>query len=179
MIFTNNQSIKVNFKLFVPEEAGKLLHYLQGLSAETVRRFRPHSFDLQTIQVLYREPSKQLAYVAEVPESQEYAAYFALKTGIIPHDEFRFSTYGIRSEQANLCTFAPSVADSWQGNGLGSALFRFMLPQLKDYGFRKMVLWGGVQADNYRALAYYHKLGFRQLGSFEHYGMNHDMLLEL
>lgn len=77
------------------------------------------------------------------------------------------------------CTLAPSVADEWQGRGIGTILFDFVQAQLQAAGIRQLILWGGVQSTNLPAQGFYRKKGFIRLGSFEYHGRNDDMLLEM
>lgn len=45
-------------------------------------------------------------------------------------------------------------------------------------GTKRIILWGGVQAGNEKAVSYYLKHGFRTVGQFEHNGNNYDMILD-
>jgi ribosomal protein S18 acetylase RimI-like enzyme len=75
--------------------------------------------------------------------------------------------------------YAPSVADAWQGKGLGKLLLQQTMKLAKSAGMQALVLWGGVQCDNEQAIHYYRKNGFIELGSFMHQGCNLDMCLPL
>jgi diamine N-acetyltransferase len=45
-----------------------------------------------------------------------------------------------------------------------------------DLGIRHLVLWGGVQAGNERAIRFYEKIGYRPMGRFFYEGReNFDM----
>ena len=78
------------------------------------------------------------------------------------------------------CTMAPSVADKWQSRGLGSTFFQYVANQLKTAEkLERIILWGGVQSTNNKAIGFYRKLGFRVLGEFTHNGNNFDMALDL
>jgi len=71
------------------------------------------------------------------------------------------------------------VADAWQGYGLANHLLKFILADIKSPGFKRIILWGGVQCSNEPALKFYIKHGFKTLGSFEYNGLNNDMILVL
>jgi ribosomal protein S18 acetylase RimI-like enzyme len=58
-------------------------------------------------------------------------------------------------------------------------MFSFILWDLIQAGIKRIILWGGVQSSNAHALAFYRRLGFSVLGSFEYYGENLDMVLNL
>ena len=55
---------------------------------------------------------------------------------------------------------APSVSDEYQSKGLGNRLLEVMISKLKEMHRKHLILWGGVQADNSKALAFYEKNGF-------------------
>ncbi len=102
-------------------------------------------------------------------------AYAIIRHGYLEHDSPRLSAYGLQLNHQTDGSFAPSVADNWQGKGLGKELFDFILPELSARGINRIILWGGVQRNNERAVRYYQKLGFQSLGHFEYHGMNTDM----
>jgi len=157
-----------------------LLHvYLQKLSAETKKRFGPHKYDKESIIDFYKNSDTLLAYVGIDMETKEIIAYFLIKTGYLEHDHKRFESYGIELDNMTGCTFAPSVADDWQSCGIGEQLFHYILSDLKTKGIQRIVLWGGVQMDNEKALNYYKKNHFKTAGQFTHNGENYDMMLDL
>jgi ribosomal protein S18 acetylase RimI-like enzyme len=161
-----------------PVDFGRLFNYLQNLSEETRRRFGPHLFDKESIVSFYNNPTNK-AYIAQDEETLEIVAYFIVKNGIVEHDYQRFLAYGLVLDAITDCTFAPSVADLWQSSGVGSIMFQSITADLKQRGVRRIFLWGGVQAENERAVNYYKKFGFRSLGQFFHHGDNFDMVLDL
>ncbi len=154
-----------------------LLAYLTSLSDESRSRFGPHPFDPETVRHICQNlPTDEvLRYVAISPKN-EIVAYFLVKKGTLPADRQRYENAGLALNEAETCTFAPSVADAWQGSGLGNALFGFILKELRPFAFKKMLLWGGVQASNARAIRYYTRHGFAGVGRFWHGGKdNLDM----
>lgn len=157
----------------------KLSHYLQDLGPETVKRFGPHGFDIQSVSELYQSPDQYSGYIAEDADTTEIIAYSIIKTGYLEHDGNRLQSYGFTPDEKTDCTFAPSVADQWQSQGIGNSLFHFIISDLKTKGFRRIILWGGVQSSNKKAVNYYLKNGFIKLGQFEHNGLNDDMILEV
>jgi ribosomal protein S18 acetylase RimI-like enzyme len=161
------------------EDLHALHAYLQGLSADTRKRFGPHEFHLDAIMNVYSEPGNNLGFIARDQESGGIVAYAIVRIGFLEHDLPRFESYGIIADHQADCAFAPSVADGWQGQGLGEALFYYTVSCLRERGITRMFLWGGVQADNQQAVRYYNKLGFQILGSFQYFGDNHDMFYML
>lgn len=161
------------------DDFDKLVDYLGKLSPETVNRFGPHGFDKKSILNLYENCSNHKGYIAQDPETSEIIAYAIVKLGCLEHDSNRLRSYGINPDDTTDCTFAPSVADHWQSQGVGNSLFNFMLLDLKARRVKRIILWGGVQSNNTRAVNYYTKNGFRKLGEFQYNGPNYDMVLEI
>lgn len=172
-------TIPYSFKKLEHSDLDRLCSYLEKLGSETRRRFGPHGFDRNSLENLFIQQQDFLGYVATNDENNEIIAYCVLKKGYLEHDSFRFHSYGLTLDHATDCTFAPSVAEEWQGKGVGGELTNFIIGDLKEMGFRRILLWGGVQSDNHQALRYYEKLGFRRLGQFEYFGMNDDMCLDM
>lgn len=157
----------------------RLLDYLLHLSPQTRLLFGPHPYEKQAIRDFYKPVNLNQGFLAIEPQSHSIIAYAIIKHGFLPHDAPRLESYGLELNAFTDCTFAPSVADDWQGRGIGSGLFDFILTGLKAQGKKRLILWGGVQASNERAIAYYLKKGFRPLGEFEYNGQNLDMLLDI
>jgi ribosomal protein S18 acetylase RimI-like enzyme len=167
------------FRILGSPDLDALHEYLTGLSEETRHRFGPHPFDRATLEGLYREQGSHTGYIAVEEESGRIIAYSVIKAGFLEHDRPRLNGYGLNPDAITDATFAPSVADDWQGRGLGPRLYEFMVADLKARGIGRLILWGGVQCSNLRAVNYYRKLGFTILGEFEYYGMNFDMIKEI
>lgn len=154
----------------------QLVSYLSALGNETRSFFGPHAFDKDAITLFYQD-LKNTAYIAT--EDDRIIAYAILRLGFLQHDEPRLSSYGLQLNPDTDASFAPSVADDWQGRGLGRELFSHILNDLSSTKVTRLILWGGVQTANHRALRYYQQLGFRILGYFEYHGWNADMVCEI
>lgn len=152
-----------------------LLLYLNNLSAETKSRFGPHAFTKEAIEAVYGSGENFTGYAAIEECSGNMIAYAIVKKGFLRHDAERLEHYGMVLSDTTDCTFAPSVADEWQSLGVGKLLFSFILSDLKKAGVKRIILWGGVQSSNYKAVQYYTKNGFSILGEFEYNGLNLDM----
>jgi diamine N-acetyltransferase len=158
-------------------DAQSLFNYLNGLSGLTRGRFGPHSFDWQTVnEICSGNKNDCLCYVATENLSGKIIAYSVLKKGFLQHDAPRLSSYGLMLDENTDCTFAPSVADEWQSAGLGSKMMEYIMEDVRQQGFKRIILWGGVQQSNEKAVNYYMKFGFQLLGYFEYNGMNADMV---
>ncbi len=156
-----------------------LVLYVNSLSSETKKRFAPHAFDKQSMIDFYQDNDLLIGYIAVDLETGAIVAYAIMKRGILEHDRSRLESYGLIPDQEQDSTFAPSVADSRQGQGVGSGLLQYIIAEQKITKINRILLWGGVQADNVRAIHYYERNGFTRLGQFEHHGTNYDMILTL
>jgi GNAT superfamily N-acetyltransferase len=177
--------LAVEFRIVHPTDAQILGDYFLNLSADTKRRYGPHPFDRETAERLCvsTNPEDTLRMIALLGSgaSQRVVAYFILILGIRQDDAARYEKLAIPLQAHTDCTLAPSVADDFQAKGLGSALMKRLIEIAKTLGRRRMVLWGGTQATNDRAIHFYHKHGFRTVGEFqEPPGFNnYDMILDL
>ena len=178
MIFHTKNNRSALLRALDSGDLDRLSDYLQNLSLDTRKRFGPHPFDRQAIIDFYSTKVHQ-AYVAQDFETGNLVAYSIIKMGFLEHDRPRLESWGIYPNNESDCTFAPSVADAWQSCGLGNGLLHFILADLKTKGIRRMILWGGVQSDNDKAVRYYLKNGFRIAGQFQYQGDNYDMVLDI
>jgi GNAT superfamily N-acetyltransferase len=156
-----------------------LADYLHALSQETRTRFGPHGFDSASVQAVFSDGSPHLGYIALDKTSGRMVAYAIIRKGFLPHDAPRLASYGLQLDEHADATYAPSVADHWQGLGLGTRLFQYILEDLRQRSTKRIILWGGVQQTNEKAVRYYQRLGFRTLGAFEYHGLNLDMVLDI
>lgn len=179
MIVFTKDGRKAELMKFKQVYTDPLLGYLVNLSVESKSRFGPHPFTLDGINEVLGSSQEVLGYIATEAGTDRIIAYSLIKTGYLDTDGNRYSGYGLHLTHSDVCTYAPSVADQWQGSGLGSSMFEFILNDIRQSGFRTMILWGGVQASNSRALAFYQQRGFMVAGEFEHKGMNLDMYLPM
>jgi GNAT superfamily N-acetyltransferase len=179
MIITTKNNRQVILQRLSADNYDKLVDYFHRLSPDTVKRFGPHRFDKQSIIELYDHSADYKGYIAKYTETSQIVAYSIIKTGYLEHDYSRLQSYELIPDKTTDCTFAPSVADDWQSLGVGNSLFNFILSDLKADGIKRIILWGGVQSDNGKAVNYYIKNGFRIVGEFQYNGPNYDMILEL
>jgi diamine N-acetyltransferase len=178
MIYTAKNNKNVLLRKLQKTDIAKLHTYLQGLSYDTTRRYGPHPFDLESVKSFYKN-ADHWGFVAENTENGEIVAYAIIKKGYITEDYARYASRGINLNQQTDCTYAPSVADAWQNCGTGNALYHFILSDIKEQGFKRIILWGGVQACNEKAVNFYRKNGFIFKGEFFHNVNNYDMIREI
>lgn len=176
------RSIKEDEVKFIRLTAGdedRLLEYLHDLSPETKHRFGPHNFDRQSVRAVLGDNKLYRTYAAINTVSGKVLAYSIIRHGFLEYDKPRLETCGLALSTEQDCTYAPSVADQWQGKGIGSEMLGFIRNELSNAGYLRMILWGGVQAGNERAVRFYFSNGFQKVGEFEYYGLNYDMILDI
>jgi ribosomal protein S18 acetylase RimI-like enzyme len=159
----------------------KLVAYFDGLSASTKGYFAPHPFDSATVNTICAtlNPNECVRLIATSTANQAIIAYVLLQTGAIPSDTDRYNSLGIDVNPATDCSLAPSIADAYQSQGLGGHLMEKIIAIARTMEKKRIILWGGVQAGNGRAVRYYRKYGFAEMATFEHNGLNYDMCLTL
>jgi len=170
---------QVKFVRLTAGEVDLLLEYLHALSPDTKQRFGPHGFDRDSVRSVLENSELYRAYAALAAGTGKVLAYSIIKHGFLEHDRPRLETCGLTLSAEQDCTFAPSVADHWQGRGMGRQMLKFVMNELSNAGYSRIILWGGVQAGNERAVRFYFRNGFKKVGEFEYYGMNYDMILEI
>jgi GNAT superfamily N-acetyltransferase len=159
--------------------------YFLGLSTETKRRYGPHPFDQTTADRLcahidYAHTIRMIATIG-TGAHEKVIAYFILILGTTDSDREHYRRVAILLGPETDCTVAPSVADAFQNQGVGSPLMRHLIRVAQRLGRKRMVLLLGTQATNHHAIHFYEKHGFRIVGTFEQPPgrNNYDMLLEL
>lgn len=169
----------MKFKIATPQEAESLASYFNHLSEETRSYFAPHPFDLATITSICNGDFR--GYRAFIGlKDLEAIAYTVIKNDMDQGELDRFTSYSVQINLQEDFILAPSVADAFQSKGIGSELLAFVEAELKKLGAARIILWGGVQARNQRAVRYYQKNGFQTLGSFWYDGLdNLDMIKNL
>ncbi len=170
----------VNIRLLQQQDAELLYNYLHNLSAESCSRFGPHPFDTESIFNIGNNLLKDDVQRYIALKDEQIIPYMLLKKGTIKADANRYAQRNTFFDETTAFTYAPSVADDYQNSGLGSKMFAVILQYLKQQRCSHIVLWGGVQATNIRAVQFYEKLGFKKIANFWHDNKdNIDMLLNL
>ena len=167
-----------------PTDVEPLATYFLSLSENTRRRYGPHPFDRATAEKLCASINNAVIvrFVAALGDGgadPQIIGYMILSREIWPDDQQR---YGNRLRPGESACLAPSVADVYQDQGIGTQMGRHVLACAREMGLRQVILMGGVQATNERAKHFYEKLGFVRQGEFTTYQpvtmQNDDMMVE-
>lgn len=171
----------ITIRLLDAADAPKLTAYFKDLSDQTKQYFAPHSFIEETVRHICKtlNPNEIVRLIATPTDDQKIIAYTLLLAGATPSDTARYQALGIPVNTETDYSIAPSIADTYQSRGLGNHLMRKSLGIARAMNKRRIILWGGVQARNKRAIQYYQKYGFAKVGQFENDVLNYDMCLDL
>jgi GNAT superfamily N-acetyltransferase len=158
------------FRALLPTDSRILGEYFLGLSEQTKALYGPHPFDQATADKLCAEIdyADTIRFIGTLPgEGQEQViAYFILMLGLTPGEMERYPKAGIAVDPNLDCLIAPSVADAYQSQGLGTPCMHHILSVARRLGRRYFLLMGGVYAHNERAFHFYQKVGFQMVAPF-------------
>ncbi len=155
-------------------------NYFESLSAETRKRYGPHPFTKEIAgELCTRKDDSAKRFVLTLVDNTRFVGYFILEFQM--HKELlnRYREQGIDLSDGKNPLFAPSIADDYQNTGLASLAMPGLIKAAKDLGAKSLVLMGGTQATNKRAIAFYKKFGFVHVCDFETKVLNYDMWLVL
>lgn len=171
----------VEIRLLNENDNQKLFNYFdQDFSKESKSRFGPHPFDKGTINTICKQLNGEITRYVAIDEKENIIAYMLIKQGMIDWDLNRYAARQQSYDHTSSVTFAPSVADAWQNSGLGSTMNDIIEDDLRKRNIKYIILWGGVQATNLKAINFYRKLGYQFIASFWHDEKdNHDMVKQL
>lgn len=160
-----------------PSDVEPLAAYFVSLSEATRSRYGPHPFSREAAEELCAtiDNKRTVRFVAVLDDggaAPQIIGYMILTRDVWPDDIAR---YGEHLRVGECAEFAPSIADAYQDQGLGTQMARHVMACARQMGLRQVVLMGGVLASNPRAHHLYLKLGFRQVGEFWT-GANHEIL---
>lgn len=149
-------------------DAESLAGFLAGLSTESRRFSTFDGYDLAAAQELCAAIARydKLRLVLEEEASTRIVGLLEFSLSLPQGDVERYREAGIHLDEGTDCRFGPTLADDHQGKGLATQVFPLICDVARRLGKRRIILWGGVLADNPRAIRYYEKNGFRRVGSF-------------
>jgi GNAT superfamily N-acetyltransferase len=180
--FSLKDGKQIRFRPLMTDDAQALAQFLERLSSESRRLSTFDGYDSIAAQSLCDAIGRydKLRFVL-VESSGRIIGLLELSLGLPEGDLERYRRAGINLDEKTDCRFGPTLADDYQGSGAGTLVFPLVVDVVRRLGKERMILWGGVLADNPRAIHYYEKHGFRAVGSFTGPGglESLDMILDL
>ena len=145
-----------------------LAEFLENLSPQTREFYRIDSYDLSAAKEMCDAINKydKLRFVVVNKSTNQLIALFEYSFDIPNGDKERFLKYDIRLNSKTDCRMGPCISDSYQNRGIGSVSFPYLVDVARQFGQKRMILWGGVFEKNKRGINFYIKNGFKKLGSF-------------
>lgn len=148
-------------------DSQSLFDFLGNLSTETRHFYTLDGYGLQTAKELCDSIGKydKLRFIVESKDNK-IIGLFEFSFDLTEDDKERFSKYGYTLNQGSDCRFGPCLSDNYQNQGLGTVILPLIIKIAKDFNQKRIILWGGVLADNTKAIQYYRKNNFKVVGNF-------------
>lgn len=164
-----------------PSDVLGLAMFLENLSGQTRRFSTFFGYDIDMAQDLCDAIARydKLRFIIVSP-SQQIVGLLEFSFDLVDDDIARYASYQVELDPKTDCRFGPTLADAYQNKSIGTLVMPFIKDVARKFGQKRIILWGGVFADNARAIRFYEKNGFNRLGSFKYDDVKViDMLLEL
>ncbi|TAA48401.1 GNAT family N-acetyltransferase [Corallincola spongiicola] len=168
-----------SLRLLHRDDGAALARYFAQMGEDTRRRFGPHPLTEAFADELVQKGDDSADRFVMTSDDGKIAAYFIFERQAFPHEMQRYAEQGIVLAAGQDISFAPSVADAYQNSGVASAAMPALIGYARSMGAKSLVLMGGTQATNERAVRFYEKFGFRRHGGYQTELYNHDMRLLL
>lgn len=150
------------------EDAREFGRFFAGLGAETRSYFGPHPLDAaEAARLCAAQPEPMARRIVAIADGL-IAGYFILELGVRDEDADRYRARGQELNPGRVATLAPVMADDWQNRGVAGAVFPSLLRVARAAGRDSLLLMGGTQKRNARAVRFYLREGFQPRGEFEH-----------
>ena len=168
-IITNQQGERFVLRQLTQHDVIELSHFFANLSDATLSRYAPHPMTAAYACDLCQNCSlPHPPYVVTEPSDNKIIGYMILdgySQNNYPEDASRYQNYPIKLTN-NSRIFAPCIADNYQNKGIASAAMPAIVQQAITQGVDHIALMGGVQTSNAKAVRFYQKAGFVELGQF-------------
>jgi RimJ/RimL family protein N-acetyltransferase len=150
-----------------PADVEALAHFLSQLSPQTRRFSTFDGFDSAAAQTLCHAIARydKLRIVIQ-SAANRIVGLLEFSFAITDDDRLRYTAYDVTFSSETDCRFGPTLADDYQSRGIGTLALPFVTDAARKFGRRRIILWGGVLAENARAIRYYEKNGFQRMGKF-------------
>lgn len=166
------------------EDSRALAKYFLQMSQQTKQYYGPHPLNAEYANELCQpsalEDDTALRFVVtngDVPK--KICGYFIVQSPPSNSELERYAEYGMPLQAERSVSYAPSMAETLIGQGIGSQVFELIKHEMLSRKMACVVLMGGVQKRNTLAVHYYQKFGFQHVGSYYSDVENLDMILHL
>ncbi|GAA2280573.1 hypothetical protein GCM10010402_41740 [Actinomadura luteofluorescens] len=164
----SRDGVPLVFRPLTRTDAESLAGFLAGLSSETRGFSTFDGYDLAAAEELCaaiaRYDKLRLVLEGEAPAGIVGLLEFSL--ALTQGDVERYRKAGVQLDEETDCRFGLTLSDDQQGQGLATLVFPLVCEVARRLGKRRIILWGGVLADNPRAIRFYEKNGFQWVGPF-------------
>lgn len=169
---------RFTLRILTEHDSSALGNYFERLSDDSRKRFQPHPLTREHATYLCKR-NRDTATRFILLSGETIIGYFILESEMSSHEAGRYASHGIDLLPRRDILFAPSILDEYQNQGLASLVMPKLLDFVRALHVRSLVLMGGTQETNSRAIAFYEKFGFKKYGGYQTEIFNHDMLLFL
>lgn len=107
----------------------------------------------------------KLRFVLETPDAR-VVGLFEFSRDLVAHDVARYETHGRPLTRGLDFRYGLCLSDDFQGKGNASAVQPLVNEAARHFGARRLILWGGVHGTNIRAMQFYERVGFQEVGRF-------------
>ncbi|MBI2517285.1 MAG: GNAT family N-acetyltransferase [Opitutae bacterium] len=143
--------------------------FLEKLGTTTRSFFGPHPLTApEAARLCAAQPERDALRLVVAEPGGRIVAYFILELGLRAEDAQRLAARGQPLDPATAVTLAPVVADDYQNTGVAGAAFPSVVEEARATGRTHLVLMGGTQERNARAVRFYLREGFTPHGRFEY-----------
>lgn len=165
----------------LPDDVGDLMAFFAGLSPQTKRFSSYDDADAERAQEHCDAIARYDKLRFVLCSDSLIVGLLELSFAITDDDIARFPPYGESLTPSSDVRYGLCLADAIQNQKIGRGIFPYMIDLARRFERSRMILWGGVHADNPRAIRHYEALGFRPVGQFTNDDglMCWDMLLSI
>lgn len=151
------------------DDAAAFGRFLEALGATTRSFFGPHPLTApEASRLCAAQPERDALRLVVTGPGGRIVAYFILEFGLRDEDARRYAARGQPLDPATTVTLAPVVADDCQNTGVAGVAFPSVVAAARATGRTHLVLMGGTQERNARAVRFYLREGFTPHARFEH-----------
>ena len=151
-----------------PGDEPRLARFFDQLS-ETSKRFYSVGPDTAGLAREHCEAINRydkLRFVLESPGESGIIGLIEFSLSILDEDVHRYALAGISLDERSAVRYGLCIAEAYQGRGVASLAFEAVKTAARRMGRTRIILWGGVLAENTRAIRHYSSCGFVKAGEF-------------